>query len=95
MSLRSKQSWLDAAELVDAYRVFPRVFVLAYLYGLNVILRWAIALPDISIQQSGFISLVAATFPFVLNFYMQTGRDWQKENTHATPRTSNETTPNP
>ena len=94
MNLKNKQSWLDAAELVDAYRVFPRVFVLAYLYGLNVILRWAIALPDISIQQSGFISLVAATFPFVLNFYMQTGRDWQKEKDHATSRISDQTSPN-
>lgn len=74
-----KQQLLDGAELLDAYRVFPRIFVGLYIVGLARVLNWAIGLQDISIQQAGFISVVSGTFPFVLNFYMQTGRQWQQE----------------
>lgn len=74
-----KQQFLDGAELLDAYRVFPRIFIGLYITGLTHILNWATSLPDISIQQAGFISVISGTFPFMLNFYMQTGREWQKE----------------
>jgi len=84
-----KQQLLDGAELLDAYRVFPRIFVGLYIAGLSHVLAWAISLDDISMQQAGFISIVSGTFPFVLNFYMQTGRQWQKENQHENFRFDN------
>lgn len=79
MGLKSKQTWMDVAELLDALRVFPRAFVGVYMFGCGMVVNWAIGLPDISTQQAGFISVMSGTFPFVLNFYMQTGRQWQKE----------------
>lgn len=87
-SLLWKQQLLDGAELFDAYRVFPRIFVGLYIVGIARVLNWAISLQDISIQQAGFISVVSGTFPFVLNFYMQTGRQWQKEKQYEDVRLS-------
>ena len=86
MTLNSvKAALLFGAELLDAYRIFPRIFVAAYLFGVQKVMFWAMALPDISVQQAGFISVAASTLPFVLNFYMQSGRQWQKDNSYAQP----------
>ena len=79
MGFGNKKVWMDVAELIDAMRVFPRIFVGVYMFGCGAVVNWAIGLPDISTQQAGFISVMSGTFPFVLNFYMQTGRQWQKE----------------
>ena len=76
---KRKQFWMDLAELVDAFRMWPRMFMVTYLAGIGHIVIWATKLPDISSQQAAFISVVAGTFPLVLNFYMNTGRKWQKE----------------
>ena len=74
-----KRFSIDIAEVLDALRVFPRLFVVLYIYGLAHVLYWATSLADISVQQAAFISVVSGTFPFVLNFYMQTGRDWSTQ----------------
>ena len=60
----NKQRWMDIAELIDAYRVFPRAFLIACfawnVWAASTLLDWYTALPkdDRSLEASGFASIV-------------------------------------
>lgn len=60
----NKEKWMHAAEVIDAMRVFPRLFLIAC-FAWNVwiaatLLEWYMALPkdDRSLEASGFASIV-------------------------------------
>ena len=82
----NKQRWLDLAELIDSYRVIPRIFLAACFWWTVVVTRellfWYIRLPheQRSIEASGFASVVFLTvFGFlklVFSEYSANGRDW-------------------
>lgn len=82
----NKPRWLDWAEAIDSWRIFPRVFLCAcFLWTLDIshlLLRWYMALPkeDRGIEASGFASVVFLTvFGFmklVYETYSKNGRDW-------------------
>lgn len=74
----TKARLLDFAELLDAFRVFPRLFVGGYfIYSAKVGL-WAMSLPDLTTSQATFVTaIIGLTVPMTA-FYMQTGRTWTK-----------------
>jgi hypothetical protein len=82
----SKQTWLDWAELVDSYRVFPRLFLMACFWWVVVVgqdlLNWYIALPkdERGIEATGFASVVflgiLGFLKLVYNTYSAAGRAW-------------------
>lgn len=87
----SKTKLLDWAELIDSWRIFPRLFLIGcFLWTVEVthwLLFWYIALPkeDRGIEASGFASIV---FVAVLGFlkmvfseYSANGRDWNQQPT--------------
>ena len=52
------QSWIDMARAVDAWRIFPRVFITTYIYLLYKVVIWYMELPNPTMEQSGLVSIV-------------------------------------
>jgi hypothetical protein len=52
------QKWIDAAQAVDSWRIFPRVFLTTYIVLLYKVTVWFMGLEDPSMEQSGLVSIV-------------------------------------
>ena len=73
MCFTPKQWWLDAAEVLDAWRVFPRGFMLIYIYILWDVHSWYklnAEYPDI------YVNVVWGAVGVMTGFYVQSGRKW-------------------
>lgn len=73
----SKARLLDVAELADALRIFPRIFLIGYGWLALEMCRWAMARPTLSLEQMGLVTAVTGLFVPLTGWYMQTGRKWQ------------------
>jgi len=49
---------IHLARAVDAWRIFPRIFITTYIYLLYRCVLWYMELPDPTMEQSGLISIV-------------------------------------
>tara|TARA_B100001057_G_scaffold462929_1_gene516406 strand:- start:5780 stop:6163 length:384 start_codon:yes stop_codon:yes gene_type:complete len=49
---------IHMARAVDAWRIFPRVFITTYIYLLYKVVLWYMALPSPTMEQSGLVSIV-------------------------------------
>ena len=59
----NKYQWLiDLSEAVDAWRIFPRVFISTYIYLLYKTTIWFTTLPDPNTAQAGLISVVCLLY---------------------------------
>ena len=52
------QSWIDLAEAVDSWRIFPRAFLSVYIFLLYYSTMWFMGLPEPNSQQAGLISII-------------------------------------
>ena len=52
------QRWIWLAQMVDSWRIFPRVFLSVYIVLLYFTVIWFMELPEPSFEQSGLISIV-------------------------------------
>lgn len=82
----NKALLIDWAEVLDSLRVFPRIVVVGYLF----LFAWSIVyfsvsyfhLPAIerTVAVTAFttavLTVMAGAFPFVLQIYVQKGRNW-------------------
>lgn len=99
--MRHKEWWLDAAEVIDAFRVFPRAFlVLSFCAFFWLMVRtwdWYTALDyaSLGVAQIGFVTAfpvslltaVSTMFYKLYDKYSTTGRDWnQRPEGSALPR---------
>jgi len=51
--------WLiHLARAVDAWRIFPRIFITTYIYLLYKVVIWYMDLPNPTMEQSGLVSIV-------------------------------------
>lgn len=69
----SKEWFLDAAEVVDAWRVFPRLFMVLYiaiLWDVHTWYRGVAEYPDI------YVNVVWGAVGVMTGFYIQSGRKW-------------------
>lgn len=69
--------WLKWAERVDAWRLFPRLFVGGYGYLAWDVWRWVQTLKDLSPAQTAFTTAIIGLCIPLLGWYMNTGRKWQ------------------
>lgn len=69
---------IHLAQAVDAWRIFPRVFIGMYLYLLYVSFNWFIALPDPTTQQASLISVVIGAGAAWFGLYTGTKGDGNK-----------------
>jgi nitroreductase len=80
----TKEKMLDAAELIDAYRIFVRMIMVAYATGyawlVYAIWDWFKSVPDPTNTQTAFatglLTAVGAMLTFLTNTYVKTGRHW-------------------
>ena len=52
------QRWIWLSNMVDAWRIFPRIFISVYIFLLYYCTMWFMALETPSFEQSGLISIV-------------------------------------
>ena len=52
------QGVIDLAKAIDAWRIFPRIFITTYIILLYKCVIWYMNLPNPSMEQSGLISIV-------------------------------------
>ena len=52
------RSWIDLAQAVDSWRIFPRIFITVYIILLYQVVHWFMNLSDPNTQQAGLVSIV-------------------------------------
>ena len=52
------QKAIHLAKAVDAWRIFPRLFLSVYMFLLYYSTMWFMDLPEPSLEQSGLISII-------------------------------------
>ena len=75
--LLRKQFWLDVAEVLDAYRIFPRTFVMAYGGLAFVMHQWYTAIDYPTTEQTAYATSIIGLCVPLVGWYMGTGRKWQ------------------
>lgn len=73
----SKQRLLDITEVIDAYRMVPRILLGAVGYLVWDVISWYKALPNPTTEQAALVTVVTAIIPLVINFYQSSGRKWE------------------
>lgn len=68
--------WFRLAYVMDAIRLWPRVFVSAYLWELTRVIEWYIREPARSWDLAAFVTAYAALCVPLLKWYMDSGLDW-------------------
>jgi hypothetical protein len=72
-----KQTALDAAEVVDAWRLIPRGIVAGYGFMLYQTGAWFMSLEIPSGAQSAYVSILWGAFAAVSGLYFNSGRKWR------------------
>jgi len=72
----NKQAWIDGAEIIDAYRIFPRIFFGAYIWLCFYIAMWAMGLPTVSVEQAGIVSVIIGAGAAWFGMYNNSGRSY-------------------
>ena len=49
---------IHLAKAIDAWRIFPRVFITTYIYLLYKVVIWYMNIADPTLEQSGLVSIV-------------------------------------
>lgn len=75
-----KQDWLDAAEVIDSLRIFPRILVTAYGWLVGYITIWWCLAPvsDHTVQDTTMLGGVYGLATYIIKIYLDGGRDWDK-----------------
>ncbi len=62
-------------DVLNKYRVFPRIFAIFYMVWMAIVMDWAMIQPDLSTGQAGFVSSVVLAAAAFFKFYTETGGD--------------------
>jgi len=73
------QGMVDLAKAIDAWRIFPRIFITTYIYLLYKVTVWFMALPDPNNAQAGLVSVVVGAGAAWFGLYAGTGPKMQKD----------------
>jgi hypothetical protein len=68
------QFLIDLAKAVDAWRIFPRLFLTVYIYLLYRVVEWYMALPTPTLEQSGLVSIVVGAGAAWFGLYTGTSK---------------------
>ncbi len=70
--------WVHLAKTIDAWRIFPRIFVSVYIILLYKVVIWFMALPDPNLEQSALVSIVVGAMAAVFGIYAGTSGQSKK-----------------
>tara|TARA_B100001113_G_C20624159_1_gene411842 strand:- start:215 stop:520 length:306 start_codon:yes stop_codon:yes gene_type:complete len=73
------QSWIHMARAVDAWRIFPRLFLSVYVFLLYYSTMWFMGLENPSLEQSGLISIIVGAGAAWFGLYAGTDKDKSKD----------------
>ena len=63
------QKWIFLASAIDSWRIFPRIFVMVYIYLMYESGMWFMLLPEPNIEQSALVSVVVGAMGVVFGVY--------------------------
>ena len=63
------QKVIHLARAVDSWRIFPRIFVVVYIYLMYESVIWFMNLPEPNIEQSALVSVVVGAMGVVFGVY--------------------------
>ncbi|MDB4345217.1 hypothetical protein OAA32_00260 [bacterium] len=69
------QRWIWLSSMIDAWRIFPRLFLTVYIVLLYKCTIWFMDLPEPSMEQSGLISIVVGAGAAWFGLYAGTAKD--------------------
>ena len=61
--------WIHLARAVDAWRIFPRLFVSVYIYLLYEVVIWFMTLEEPNLEQAGLVSIFVGAMAAVFGIY--------------------------
>ena len=68
------QGLIDLARAVDAWRIFPRLFLSVYIFLLYKVTIWFMNLPTPNFEQSGLVSIVVGAGAAWFGLYAGTSK---------------------
>ena len=68
------QKFIDLAQAVDSWRIFPRLFITTYIYLLYKVVIWYMALPSPTMEQPGLVSIVVGAGAAWFGLYTGSGK---------------------
>ena len=69
------QEWIDLAAAIDAWRIFPRLFLTVYIFLLYYSTMWFMGLENPSLEQSGLISIIVGAGAAWFGLYAGTSKN--------------------
>ena len=72
------QKWTHLAKTVDAWRIFPRVFVTVYIVLLYDVVTWFMTLEEPNLEQAGLVSITVGAMAAVFGIYAGTSGQSKK-----------------
>tara|TARA_B100000029_G_scaffold134979_1_gene129376 strand:- start:3690 stop:4061 length:372 start_codon:yes stop_codon:yes gene_type:complete len=69
------QKWIWLSNMIDAWRIFPRLFLTVYIFLLYYSTMWFMNLPEPSLEQSGLISVIVGAGAAWFGLYAGTAKD--------------------
>ena len=70
--------WIHLARAVDAWRIFPRVFVGVYIFLLYEVVIWFMTLEEPNLEQAGLGSIIVGAMAAVFGIYAGTSGQSKK-----------------
>lgn len=67
---------LKTAELIDAFRVVPRLLLASFLYTTYLTTTWFLSLQVPTTEQAAFCSTIYLSLTGVSGLYQSSGRKW-------------------
>ena len=64
--------WIHLAKTIDAWRIFPRIFVSVYIVLLYDVVTWFMTLKQPNLEQAGLVSIVVGAMAAVFGIYAGT-----------------------
>ena len=68
------QKWVHLAKTVDAWRIFPRIFVAVYIILLYDVVTWFMELEEPNLEQAELVSIVVGAMAAVFGIYAGTNK---------------------
>ena len=68
------QKWVHLAKTIDAWRIFPRIFVTVYIVLLYDVVTWFMELKEPNLAQAGLVSVVVGAMAAVFGIYAGTNK---------------------
>jgi len=65
---------IHLAKTIDAWRIFPRVFVGVYIYLLYAVVMWFMTIAEPNLEQAGLVSVVVGAMAAVFGIYAGTSQ---------------------